>query len=82
LNPKDEDQTEAVQVVDQARNWWKKNKGAFIASAEMTLGIVDESLNGMPIYGPQAAVRAAAATLKALQVRYFLIESITTSHSF
>jgi hypothetical protein len=60
-----------VQVVDRARNWWKKNRETFIASAEMTLGIVEKSLNGMPIYGPQAVVGAAAAALKASRVRFF-----------
>jgi hypothetical protein len=44
-----------------------------MASAETTLNIVEKASNGMPIYGPQAAVGAAAAALKAFRVRLSLI---------
>jgi hypothetical protein len=58
-----------MQAANRAREWWKDNRATFMASVETTLNIVEKALNGMPIYGPQAAVSAAAATLKAFRVR-------------
>jgi hypothetical protein len=52
-----------------------------MVSAETTLDIVEKSLINMPIYGPKADIWAAAAALKVLQVRFFIIKSNKTSHS-
>jgi hypothetical protein len=61
------------QITRQAREWWKENKATLVASAQTVLSIVEKGLDGLPVYGPKAAVAALVEAMRAVRVRVFLV---------
>jgi hypothetical protein len=61
------------QLTRQAREWWKENKATILASAQTVLSIVEKGLDGLPVYGPKAAVAAVVEAMQAVRVRVFLV---------
>jgi hypothetical protein len=59
------------QLTRQAREWWKENKATIIASAQTVLSIIEKGLDGLPVYGPKAAVAAVVEAMRAVRVRIF-----------
>jgi hypothetical protein len=57
------------QITWQAREWWKENKATILASAQTVLSIVEKGLDGLPVYGPKAAVAAVVEAMRAVRVR-------------
>jgi hypothetical protein len=58
-----------LQITQRAREWWKENKATILASSQTLLSIVEKGLDGLPVYGPKAAVAAAVEAMRAVQVR-------------
>jgi hypothetical protein len=60
-----------LQITQRAREWWKENKATILASSRTVLSIVEKGLDGLPVYGPKAAVAAVVEAVRAIQVRVF-----------
>jgi hypothetical protein len=61
--------TSVPQITRQAREWWKENKATILASLQTVLSIVEKGLDGLPVYGPKAAVAAVVEAMRAVRVR-------------
>jgi hypothetical protein len=60
-----------LQITQRAREWWKEHKATILASSRTVLSIVEKGLDGLPVYGPKAAVAAVVEAVRAIQVRVF-----------
>jgi hypothetical protein len=57
-----------LQTIQQARRWWRDHRGDILASVEKVLNIAEKGLDGLPVYGPKAAIAVAAEAMRALRV--------------
>jgi hypothetical protein len=62
-------------MLRKAHSWWKEHGPRVLASTQKVLEIVEKGLDGLPVYGPKAAVGGMITVLQAVRVCSFLLTS-------
>jgi hypothetical protein len=50
-------------------SWWSAHRTEIVAGVRQVLGLAKEALEGLPVYGPAAAISATEKFLESVQVR-------------